>query len=591
MPRKKWWGSALVLSLVATTLCLAPTAAHAAAPAFVQVASAAPPAPQSTVSVAFGGVETAGDTNIIAIGWTDTTASIAGVSDSAGNTYLTAISTLRGAGMSQAIYYATGVAAGSDTVTVTFDQAASYVDLRVSEYGGVGGFDAGTGGSGPTGDGDSGAVTTTNADDLLFAAGMSGGAFSTAGSDYTSRVVTANGDLTEDRTVASTGSYHATATNVGPWLMQLAAFKASGDAGAPVADFSGGPVSGTAPLPVAFTDTSTGTPTSWSWTFGDGGTSTAQNPSHTYTAAGTYTVSLTATNAGGSDTATKAAYVTVTSPATTWPNSTNTGVPAGTVLTAYSDPCTITADGTVIDSKTLDCDLVIRAADVTVTKSKINGLVVLDTDAVGADDWSLTMTDSEVDAGVRQIGAICCGNLTLLRVNAHGGQTAVQCEEISLHCRITDSWLHGQQLPDDVFWHLGGFLSDGTRGSGCSGTWCIELVHNSVVCDHPMNNLDEGCSGDINLIPNFAPMSKVRVFDNYLRANTDSAYCTYGGEKSTSAFPHADNVTYQDNVFERGPNNTCAAYGPVTNFDVNGTGNQWIDNTWEDDGTAVPPAN
>ncbi|RKZ10997.1 hypothetical protein DRQ50_14090, partial [bacterium] len=50
------------------------------------------------------------------------------------------------------------------------------------------------------------------------------------------------------------------------------------------------------------------------WTFGDGGTSTAQNPSHTYNAAGTYNVGLTATNAQGSDTATKNGYITVTEP-------------------------------------------------------------------------------------------------------------------------------------------------------------------------------------------------------------------------------------------------------------------------------------
>ena len=55
-------------------------------------------------------------------------------------------------------------------------------------------------------------------------------------------------------------------------------------------------------------------PTSWSWTFGDGGTSTAQNPSHTYTAAGTYTVTLTASNAFGSDGETKTNYITVTDP-------------------------------------------------------------------------------------------------------------------------------------------------------------------------------------------------------------------------------------------------------------------------------------
>ncbi|MBD3257048.1 PKD domain-containing protein, partial [candidate division GN15 bacterium] len=82
----------------------------------------------------------------------------------------------------------------------------------------------------------------------------------------------------------------------------------------PVADFTGNPTSGTAPLTVNFTDASAGTPTSWSWDFGDGGTSTVQNPSHEYTAAGTYTVRLTATNANGSDDEVKTDYITVTEP-------------------------------------------------------------------------------------------------------------------------------------------------------------------------------------------------------------------------------------------------------------------------------------
>jgi PKD repeat protein len=82
----------------------------------------------------------------------------------------------------------------------------------------------------------------------------------------------------------------------------------------PVAGFSGTPTSGDTPLNVAFTDNTTNSPTSWSWDFGDGGSSTAQNPSYTYNTAGSYTVSLTATNACGSDTDTKVNYITVTDP-------------------------------------------------------------------------------------------------------------------------------------------------------------------------------------------------------------------------------------------------------------------------------------
>ncbi len=82
----------------------------------------------------------------------------------------------------------------------------------------------------------------------------------------------------------------------------------------PVADFEGTPTSGVAPLTVDFTDLSTGNPTGWSWNFGDGGSSTAQNPSHEYTDPGTYTVSLTVTNAYGNDTETKTNYITVNEP-------------------------------------------------------------------------------------------------------------------------------------------------------------------------------------------------------------------------------------------------------------------------------------
>ena len=86
--------------------------------------------------------------------------------------------------------------------------------------------------------------------------------------------------------------------------------------GAPVANFAGTPTSGPVPLTVAFTDLSTGTPTGWRWTFGDtgaGNTSTLRNPSHTYTAPGNYSVNLTVSNAGGSNSLERAGYITVDS--------------------------------------------------------------------------------------------------------------------------------------------------------------------------------------------------------------------------------------------------------------------------------------
>ncbi|MCV2489980.1 PKD domain-containing protein [Geodermatophilus sp. YIM 151500] len=82
---------------------------------------------------------------------------------------------------------------------------------------------------------------------------------------------------------------------------------------APVAGFTTSVAQGAAPLQVGFTDTSTGEPTSWSWDFGDGTVSVEQNPVHTYTTPGEFTVTMTATNAAGTSAPTTTT-VTVTQP-------------------------------------------------------------------------------------------------------------------------------------------------------------------------------------------------------------------------------------------------------------------------------------
>jgi YD repeat-containing protein len=79
----------------------------------------------------------------------------------------------------------------------------------------------------------------------------------------------------------------------------------------PVAQFSSSPLIGVTPLLVTFTNSSTGA-SSYLWDFGDGGTSTEQNPVHIYSTPGSFTVSLTATGEGGSDTVTKSGYIKVT---------------------------------------------------------------------------------------------------------------------------------------------------------------------------------------------------------------------------------------------------------------------------------------
>ncbi len=84
---------------------------------------------------------------------------------------------------------------------------------------------------------------------------------------------------------------------------------------APVAAFTANTTAIAVGGSVNFTDNSTNSPSSWSWTFAGGtpSTSSAQSPNGiTYAAAGTYDVTLTATNGTGSNTLTKTGYIVVT---------------------------------------------------------------------------------------------------------------------------------------------------------------------------------------------------------------------------------------------------------------------------------------
>lgn len=82
----------------------------------------------------------------------------------------------------------------------------------------------------------------------------------------------------------------------------------------PVANFTASQQVGCSPIIVNFQDQSAGNPTSWLWNFGNGNTSTLQNPTASYFTPGTYTVTLTVSNAGGTNTIFRTDYITVYEP-------------------------------------------------------------------------------------------------------------------------------------------------------------------------------------------------------------------------------------------------------------------------------------
>ena len=81
----------------------------------------------------------------------------------------------------------------------------------------------------------------------------------------------------------------------------------------PIAQFSGSPTSTCSGI-VQFADASLNAPTAWAWDFGDGGTSMVASPIYQYSAPGNYTVSLTVSNANGSDMQTNTNYITFSEP-------------------------------------------------------------------------------------------------------------------------------------------------------------------------------------------------------------------------------------------------------------------------------------
>jgi PKD repeat protein len=78
-----------------------------------------------------------------------------------------------------------------------------------------------------------------------------------------------------------------------------------------LAVFEADVTSGSLPLSVQFTDRSDNGATSWLWDFGDGNTSSDQSPIHTYTAAGSYTVSLTISDGSNNDVESKPDFIVV----------------------------------------------------------------------------------------------------------------------------------------------------------------------------------------------------------------------------------------------------------------------------------------
>src|ERR1700722_18077060 len=106
--------SLAVLGILSLACFLGPSAIAATTITYVQGNSATPQTPQTSVAVTFTVAQAAGDLNVVAVGWNDSTATVNSVKDKSGNTYALAVGpTIQSGAASQSIYYAKNIVAAA----------------------------------------------------------------------------------------------------------------------------------------------------------------------------------------------------------------------------------------------------------------------------------------------------------------------------------------------------------------------------------------------------------------------------------------------------------------------------------------------
>jgi len=266
-----------------------------------------------------------------------------------------------------------------------------------------------------------------------------------------------------------------------------------------------------------------------------------------------------------------------------FPDATNTGVPAGTVLKRVPQDVTKgvgwewdgkriqVSNNAVLDGLQIGADLSILDATNVLVK---NCLIIAGTDTFGIalrHSTNVTIQDTSVTSSKgsdRSLTLITdvyrdSVNTKILRVNLTGSSGSVSMDAGLLQ----DSYLHdlGYRAGD----HTNGFTSNSTSGQ-------LTIRHNTV-----LNSFTQ--TDAISLFQDFGPQNN-RLIENNLVAG--GAYAIYGGSDGSSG---SSNVIIRNNVFSRIYFANCGQYGPIAHFNAGSNGNVWSGNVW--DVTGLPVAN
>lgn len=282
----------------------------------------------------------------------------------------------------------------------------------------------------------------------------------------------------------------------------------------------------------------------------------------------------------------------------TMPSPSTTGVPAGTTLTNYTGSCSITVNNTVIDSKTLNCTVEIRAQNVTIRNSQITGSIEIYTDegifTGGSANNSLLIEDSRIIGpstttyftGVDGVGE---KNWVARRIHVTGFRRQMHCLR---NCTLEHSLLHQVSTVSSPETE-----PTATHQSAIRGGPNFTLRGNVIHCDAPDVG-EAGCSSNLTIYNAWGPQHDILIEGNYFPAST-AGYCTYGGDSHNT--PDSYNVIFRNNYYgRRGKGNsvpasagsenggpTCGYYGSSSAFTPGRPGNVWTNNVYVPDGGTV----
>jgi hypothetical protein len=264
-------------------------------------------------------------------------------------------------------------------------------------------------------------------------------------------------------------------------------------------------------------------------------------------------------------------------PTSAWPSATNTGVPAGTVLTPQSGCPQITVDGTVINAVHLTGCIDVEANNVTIENSEIT--------ADGPNAWwgikyaiynrvtGLRILHDKIDAvpggGPDVQGGYDYGVGAPSSAGA-GGSAEVGWSDISGFMQPVN--ISTGSVHDTYMHNLDGFTGAHTEDVY---VWCggngVTLNHNTSINDTGIAT----ASASIYVAPDCGPQHNVTVTDNLMAGG---AYAFYGGGTG------ATGIVVTNNAFSTQIWPTGGYYGPdaSTYWSPTNPGNIWSGNTWID---------